>query len=139
MAQYPNDPGLDNQASKEFKPTQDYSILTSEGFAAAMELQTKYSYECCKQMMEKSITHTDETVSQNIDDVKQLIHQLEDLHHKDMIAVNESFTHQNTVLRALKDSDDILQAKVQCLNDEIRMELTTYERQLILKKIYHLA
>ena len=135
MTQYPNDPGIDNQTPCDYKPVQEYHILTAENFASAMELQTKYSYECSKQMMEKAVEHTNNMIN----DIEQMIHKVEENHQKDMQVVRESFDHQNTVLRALKESDDILQAKVECLNTEFRSEITPYERQLILKKIYHLA
>lgn len=60
MTQVPNDPGLDCQPSVSYTPTNQYDILTEDGFATAMELQTKYSYEASKQMMEQVLQKMNE-------------------------------------------------------------------------------
>lgn len=135
MAQYPNDPGIDNQKPVNYTPTHEYEILTTDVFAAGMETQTKYSYQCAKQLMENAIKHTN---SMN-EEICHRIDNLSNVHQEDMTRIDDAFKNCYDAINAIKADCVELYRRTDNIRAELNEQITDYERRVLLSQIYDLV
>lgn len=135
MPQYPNDPGIDKQKPIEYEPSCTYEILTTDVFAAAMEIQTKYSYMCSKQLMEKAFCHSNELFEECI----RRIDNLNDSFQEAMSKVDDGFKCCHDAINAIKQDCIELYRRTDNIQSELNTYMTDREKCIILSEIYDLA
>lgn len=128
MTRYPNDPGKDQQSQKQYKPTNEYSLLTVEAFAAGMETQTKYAYECAKNMTDEAVKHCE-----------LLIDSLKDRLSGYAAQVNSNFNSLKATMDSLNNEMVDLQRRTDVLRTATTARLSNEDIRGILYKIYSLA
>lgn len=135
MPQYPNDPGTDNQKPIEYSPLHRYEILTTDVFASAMEIQTKYSYLCSKQLMENAICHTNKT----FEELERRIINLNDNFQEALDKIDDMFKTYHDAINTIKGDCVELYRRTDNIREDLNNRLTDHERCVILAQIYDLA
>lgn len=135
MTQYPNDPGVDNQKPVEYHPYKTYEILTTDVFAAGMEIQTKYSYSCAKQLLDKAICHSNKVS----EDLLQRIINLNNTFNEALNTVDDAIKGCHSAINELKGNCVELYRRTDIIRSELDDRLTEQERCDVLSMIYDIA